>query len=210
MSHFLPPSDHRLNEVSIEVPVSEIRSREIQELIDWMFKLSGGERGDPKNRGLVGLAAPQIGVFKRVIMVDIGVDTLRRNWGELRVYINPRITQKSPELVMDREGCFSVDNHVCGVVPRAKWIKIEAYDRDGNRVEEEYFDYTARIFQHEIDHLDGKRFPDRVGQNGKLHWVEEHEYPVYRVNWGTWSNVVPWEDWLAMKEGRPYSIRTPE
>ncbi len=143
-------------------------------------------------------------------MVDIGVDTLRRNWGELRVYINPRITQKSPELVMDREGCFSVDNHVCGVVPRAKWIKIEAYDRDGNRVEEEYFDYTARIFQHEIDHLDGKRFPDRVGQNGKLHWVEEHEYPVYRVNWGTWSNVVPWEDWLAMKEGRPYSIRTPE
>lgn len=111
---------------------------------------------------------------------------------------------------MDREGCFSVDTHVCGVVPRAKWIKIEAYDRDGNRVEEEYFDYTARIFQHEIDHLDGKRFPDRVGQSGKLHWVEEHEYPVYRVNWGTWSNDVPWEDWIAMKEGRPYSIRTPE
>ena len=206
---FLPPHDHRLNETSIEIPISEIRSKETQDLIDWMFKLSHGERGEPSKRGLVGLAAPQIGVFKRVIIVDIGVDTKRTEWGELKVYINPRFLEKSPELVIDREGCFSVDSHVCGLVPRSQWIKIAAFDRDGNEIVEEYADYTARIFQHEIDHLDGKRFPDRVGQNGMLHWVEPDQYPEYRIQWENWPKIFPWEGWINMKEGKPYSM-TPE
>ena len=201
MSHFLPPHDPRLNSVSKEIPLAEIPS---QDLIDLMFKLSAGERGDPKKRGLVGLAAPQIGEFKRIIMVDIGVDTTRREWGELRVYVNPQIVDRSEELVTDREGCFSVDKHVCGLVPRSKWIKITAYDRAGNLITEEHHDYTARIFQHEIDHLDGNRFPDRVGQHGKLHWVEEDQYPEYRIQWQTWPNTFPWDSWLAMKSGQPY------
>ena len=162
MSHFLPPHDHRLNEHSEEVPVDQISSMEIQAIIDQMLKISVGERNEPEKRGLVGLAAPQIGVFKRIIIVDVGVDTKRKEWGELKVYINPRIVDKSSELVTDREGCFSVDNHVCGLVPRAQWIKIAAYDRDGNTVEERYTDYTARIFQHEIDHLNGVLFIDHL------------------------------------------------
>ncbi len=210
MSHFLPPSDHRLNEISMEVPAHEIRSKEIQDLIDQMLKLSGGERNDPQKGGLVGLAAPQIGVLKRIIVVDIGVDTKRKEWGELRVYINPRIIDQSYELALDREGCFSVDGHVCGVVPRSKWVKISAYDRDGNEIQEEYSDFTARIFQHEIDHLDGKRFPDRVGQSGTMHWVEEDQYPEYRLKWETWPVLFPWENWIAMKEGKSYSISAGE
>ncbi len=198
-AHFLPPHDHRLNESSMEVPVSEIQSKEIQDLVDWMLKISSGERNDPEQGGLVGLAAPQVGIFKRIIIVDVGVDTKRKEWGELKVYINPRITQQSSELVTDREGCFSVDSHVCGLVPRAKWVKIAAFDREGNPIQEEHFDYTARIFQHEIDHLDGKRFPDRVGQNGTLHWVELDEYPEYRLKWENWPVLFLWEDWIAMK-----------
>ena len=81
MSHFLPPQDLRLNEMSIEIPLSEIHSKETQDLIDGMFKISHGERGEPEKRGLVGLAAPQIGILKRVIIVDIGVDTRRKEWG---------------------------------------------------------------------------------------------------------------------------------
>ncbi len=210
MSHFLPPHDPRLNEISTEVTIDELRSKEIQDLVDWMFKISTGERNDPEKRGLVGLAAPQVGAFKRIIIVDIGVDTKRREWGELKAYINPRIIEKSPELVIDREGCFSVDSHVCGLVPRSTWIKISAYDRDGNEIQEEHSDYTARIFQHEIDHLDGKRFPDRVGQDGKLHWIEPEEYSDYRLAWESWPNSFSWERWIKMKEGKPYSISKPE
>ena len=210
MAHFLPPHDHRLCESSLEVPVSEIRSKEIQDCVDWMLKLSAGERNDPEKSGLVGLAAPQVGVFKRIIVVDVGVDTKRKEWGELKVYINPRIIEHSSELVTDREGCFSVDSHVCGLVPRSKWIKIAAFDREGKAIQEEHVDYTARIFQHEIDHLDGKRFPDRVGQNGMLHWVEPDEYPEYRLKWESWPAGFSWEEWIAMKEGKPYRAKAPE
>lgn len=146
MSHFLPPQDHRLNETSLEIPVSEIRSKETQDLIDWMLKISNEERREPEKRGLVGLAAPQIGVLKRVIIVDIGVDTKRKKWGKLKVYINPRIIEKSSELMIDREGCFSVDSHICGLVPRSKWVKIAAYDRDENEIIEEYSDYYGANF----------------------------------------------------------------
>lgn len=209
METFLPPHDPRLNEPSEEIPLHEIVSAETQSLIDKMYKIAAGERNEPEKRGMVGLAAPQIGVLKRVILVDIGVDTKRRAWGELRAYINPRIVNRSEELVTDREGCFSVDNHVCGLVPRSKQITIAAFDREGNALEETFVDYTARIFQHEIDHLDGKRFPDRVGQLGKLHWVEPDEYPDYRQQWENWPRLFSWDNWLRMKEGKSYSM-TPE
>ncbi|MBP7074289.1 MAG: peptide deformylase [Rhabdochlamydiaceae bacterium] len=201
MSHFLPPHDPRLNEPSLEVTQEELSSKEMQDLIEQMYTIAGGERGAPENRGLVGLAAPQIGVFKRVIIVDIGVDTKRTAWGKLKAYINPRIVASSPELALDREGCFSVDSHVCGVVPRSKQITIMAWDPEGNLIEETHSDYTARIFQHEIDHLDGKRFPDCVGEHGKLHWVELDEYPEYRLQWQNWPRLFLLENWIAMKKG---------
>ena len=201
MSPFLPPHDPRLNEPSLEVSQEELSSTGLQDLIDRMYVIAGGQRGAPEKRGLVGLAAPQIGVFKRLILVDIGVDTKRTAWGKLRVYINPRIIASSTELALDREGCFSVDSHVCGVVPRAKQITLTAWDREGNLIEETHVDYTARIFQHEIDHLDGKRFPDRIGKQGKLHWVEPDEYPEYRLQWQNWPRSLLLEDWIAMKNG---------
>ena len=206
MEIFLPPCDPRLNEPSAEIALHEIASKETQGLIDQMYKIAAGERNEPEKRGMVGLAAPQIGVFKRVILVDIGVDTKRRAWGELRAYINPRIIHQSDEVALDREGCFSVDDHVCGLVPRSKQITIAAFDRDGSPVEETFFDYTARIFQHEIDHLDGKRFPDRVGQTGVLHWVELNEYPDYRQQWKNWPRLFSWDNWIRMKEGQTYSM----
>ena len=136
-----------------------------------MFDIARGERTDPEAKVMVGLAAPQIGISKRIILVDIGVDSDRKNLGELTAFINPEILWHSEELVDGREGCFSVDDRVVGVVPRSKSIKIRAYDREGNLVSLELADFTARIFQHETDHLNGIRFPDRVGEGGKLQWV---------------------------------------
>lgn len=59
---------------------------------------------------------------------------------------------------------------------RSESIRIEALDRQGNPISQEFSGFTARIFQHEIDHLEGIRFPDRVGTDGILQWVEESQF----------------------------------
>jgi peptide deformylase len=166
-----------------------------------MFKISRGEREDLNNSVMVGLAAPQIGVLKQVILVDVGVDTKLKSLGELKVFINPKILEASEEIELDREGCYSVDGRLCGIVPRPKWVKIEALDRDGHGFCAKYEGLTARIMQHEIDHLNGIRFPDRVGPKGILHWIEEGELPKYRLEHSTWTRCFSWDDWLAMKKG---------
>ena len=75
--------------------------------------------------------------------------------------INPEITWMSEEQNEWYEGCFST-SRVCGIVSRPDKVKIKAYSEEGKIVEEEYSGYTARIFQHEIDHLDGILFIDNA------------------------------------------------
>ncbi len=199
MAVFLRPENPLLREHAQEVPLDEIRSKETQEIIDQMFEVARGERTDAEKRSMVGLAAPQIGILKRIILVDIGVEAERRQLGTLRAYINPEITWYSEEQVNGREGCYSVDPCICGIVPRAAKIRLQAFDRDGILVVQEFSDFTARIFQHEVDHLNGKCFPDVVGPQGTLHWVEENKYPDYRTNWEHWPVLCPWDKWLSMK-----------
>lgn len=98
----------------------------------------------------IGLAAPQIGVPKRVVVVDIGDGLVE--------LINPVIIAKEGE-VIDQEGCLSVPN-VTGEVKRAQKVVVHALDREGVLMEYEAEDLIARAFQHEIDHLDGVLFVD--------------------------------------------------
>ncbi len=201
---FVLPSDPSLQERASEVTMEELVSEGMQKTIDGMMEIARGERGDVEKRVMVGLAGPQVGVMKRVILVDVGVLSDRKNLGELRVYVNPEIVWQSEEMELDREGCFSVDSRVCGIVPRAKEIEIEALDRFGNSVKEKLFGFTARIFQHEVDHLEGIRFPDRVGPQGKLHWVEKEDFSEYRKNFENWPYTCPWETWMCMKQGEAW------
>ena len=80
-------------------------------------------------------------------------------------------------------------------------MRISAYDRSGQKVVEEHEGFAARIFQHEVDHLEGIRFPDRIGPTGKLLWVEDDEYEDYRKHWNTWSKTRPYSAWLEMRGG---------
>ncbi len=205
MSNFIPPGDPLLKKRAFEVSQEEVGSEKIEALIERMLEVAGGNRTDSTKRGLVGLAAPQIGERKRIILVDIGIDDSRKGWGDLKVYINPEILWRSDEWVDGREGCFSVDSHVTGIVPRAERIEIRALDREGTEIFEKLSGFTARIFQHEVDHLDGIRFPERVGEEGILHWVEESQYPEYREKWQTWPVRCPWSTWVAMRDGDPYT-----
>ena len=110
-----------------------------------------------------GLAAPQIGVFKRLVI--FGFDTNDRypeaDSVPFTVLINPIITPLSDEKENGWEGCLSVPG-LRGVVPRYTHIKYEGYDAEGNKIEREEEDFHARVVQHECDHLDGILYPMKI------------------------------------------------
>lgn len=194
---YAEPNDPVLREVAEEVLPDRIASPEIQELIDKMFQLAYPEQGDKSKPVLVGLAAPQIGVSKRVVFVDIQADG-KGGSGNLQAFINPEIIEESEEQIEGYEGCRST-SRVCGIVERAKEIKIRAYTRDGRQIEEEISGFPAVVFQHEIDHLNGIVFVERVKRNEDLHWVEKDEFPSYRQNWRIWPNKVSKEVWRVIQ-----------
>jgi peptide deformylase len=103
-------------------------------------------------RGL-GLAGPQIGILKRIFVYDVGEGP--------QTMINPEIVWSSEETVEDTEGCLSIPGHEMSVSRAAK-IKIAGYDLDGNKKEIEAEGLTARVFQHEMDHLNGVMIIDRT------------------------------------------------
>jgi len=131
---------------SVEVDPKTIGTPESQayfdELIATMFAADG-----------IGLASPQVGLNERIIVVN---DKDGPN-----VYINPVITKRSEATFLDEEGCLSVPK-VWGRVERSKRVSVEAIDRHGRRVAFDSRGLEAAIFQHEIDHLDGILFIDKV------------------------------------------------
>ena len=145
---FLNTNDPELYKIANRVNRSEFGTLELSRDIEKMLRIAYGEQSDRKKPVLVGLAGPQIGIHKRIILVDVGA----RGNGEvsdLRVFINPEITWKSVEEEDWYEACYSAGN-VCGVVKRPVEVKVSAQDPDGNPLVHEYHGYVARIFQHEI------------------------------------------------------------
>lgn len=110
--------------------------------------------------GGVGIAAPQLGVLQRIIIVDCSLGLHKnKNHGRL-IMINPEITSQDGE-ALGREGCLSVPEWV-GTVPRARRIKVSYQDMEGQKHELNTKAFEARVIQHEIDHLDGVLFIDKV------------------------------------------------
>ena len=110
--------------------------------------------------GAVGIAAPQVGRAQRIVIID--VSNTRKpvpNHGYM-VLVNPEITHWDG-YEMGREGCLSVPDYTGNVI-RATHIKVKAQDPYGNPLEYEMEGYEARALQHELDHLDGMLFVDRV------------------------------------------------
>jgi peptide deformylase len=122
-----------------------------------------------------GLAAPQIGAAVRVVVVEVRKTDVfpDRPVSPLLQMINPTIIDKSASDLMGWEGCFSVPG-LMGGVPRAQQIILQYMSPDGVAVEEEYSDYVARVIQHEIDHLDGVEFLDRMRSMASLTTVQNY------------------------------------
>lgn len=199
----IEPTDPTLNAIAAEVSTDEIESEYTQGIIDRMLELSAG-KGHSKHdsRQMVGLAAVQLGVGLRIVTIDVTADGSVRDQN-LQVLINPTITHRSDELVDGREGCWSCGS-ICGNVQRSKELTLAALDRSGDPITLELTDFVARIAQHETDHLDGVRFPDRipVDEPSRLHWVEPSEFATYRTEWQNWPHLCPRDVWEAMKNAR--------
>jgi peptide deformylase len=110
-----------------------------------------------------GLAAPQLGVLVKVIAVQVRKTDVfpDRPTSPLLQMINPVIAEQSGTTRIGWEGCFSVPGFM-GLVPRAETITVEYTSAEGTDVTEQYSGYVARVIQHEIDHLNGVEFVDRM------------------------------------------------
>lgn len=136
-------------------PVEKMTPR-IQTLIEDMFETLYDAQG-------AGLAAPQVGILKRIVVIDIGEGP--------HVLINPRIVETSGEQ-RGSEGCLSVPGKV-GMVTRPNYVKAMALDENMNPIEVEGTELMARCICHELDHLDGKLYVEHV--EGRLLDVEDLE-----------------------------------
>ena len=127
----------------------------INDMLDTMYEAMG-----------VGLAAPQVGILKRIVTIDIGEGPI--------VLINPEILETSGEQTGE-EGCLSVPGKA-GLVTRPNYVKVKALNEDMEEIVLEGEELLARALCHEIDHLDGKMYVDLV--EGGLHDVEPYEEEV--------------------------------
>jgi peptide deformylase len=152
---------------------SSIGSARIQQLIDDMFETMHEYQG-------VGLAAPQVHESLRLFVAGFAPsedeedeDAADSRSGVPRMaMINPEITLIGHETVEDWEGCLSIPD-IRGRVPRARQILVRAYDRRGKRIELRASGFTARVIQHETDHLDGVLFFDRMKSFETLTFLDE-------------------------------------
>ena len=146
--------DDILNKKCKEVTEMTPRTRQlIEDMLDTMYEANG-----------VGLAAPQVGILKRIVVIDTtGEDPY--------VLINPRIVESSGEQT-GQEGCLSVPGK-CGVVTRPNYVKAVALNEDMEPIEVEGTELLARAICHELDHLDGHLYVENV--EGELQNMEAED-----------------------------------
>ena len=146
--------DPFLRKVSPQVEAFDDRlARTAREMLEFMYRSKG-----------VGLAAPQVGIPLRLFVFNPSGDPAKKE--EEGVLVNPRITRRKGE-EYGEEGCLSFPN-VYGEVRRARWIRLEARDLEGRPLEMEFQGFQARVVQHELDHLEGILFVDRMEPAEKL------------------------------------------
>jgi peptide deformylase len=159
-----------LREVARELSAEEIGSPAISTLVADMVDTL-------KDYGGIGLAAPQVGESLRLAIIEIPGGPTR--YGELdsmplQVYVNPVIDVLDPETAGYWEGCLSVPG-LRGFVERPQHIRVRYTGIDGDSREVELEGFTATVFQHEFDHLDGRLYVDRISDTRLLAFEREFE-----------------------------------
>ncbi len=158
-----------LRKVAAPVPPEEIPSEVFQCFVDDLIETMRAHDG-------LGLAANQVGVTRQVAVIESRPNPRYPRAPEipLQVFINPRFAFLSDEKVYGWEGCMSVDN-LRGLVPRSARVTVEALDRRGKPFRIDASGFLAVVLQHELDHLQGKLFLDRMEDLTTLAHQKEYE-----------------------------------
>lgn len=159
----LDEKDKRLRMISKEVtfPLSDEDIKNIDLMEEYLVNSQIEELAEKYDlRPGMGMAAVQIGVLKRYIVIVMETD----EGFESYIVINPKMVSNSSEMIYveDGEGCLSVNRDFEGIVPRYARCTIEGYDMEGNKIKIRAREELAIAFQHELDHLDGKLFIDHI------------------------------------------------
>jgi peptide deformylase len=147
-------------------PVLRKKAKPIQRVDNSIRKMLDDMVDTMREAPGVGLAGPQIGESLRVIVIEYDE--------KLYKLVNPEITWMSNEMMVDEEGCLSIPGYR-GKVPRHAAVKVRAKDAKGRTTQIRADDHLARIFQHEVDHLDGILYPDRMEPGERLWPISEDE-----------------------------------
>lgn len=142
-----------------EIPPEELTGpgSEVSRIAKEMFLVMYAAKG-------VGLAAPQVGINKRLMVYNESGDP--KKWMQETIMVNPRIVEFSEARDVEQEGCLSFPD-MGGDVERSKWIKVEAQNLKGKTIKKKFRGWEARIFQHEYDHLDETVYIDRLSEDGR-------------------------------------------
>ena len=146
----------------VEFPLTDEDKENIRLMVEYLTNSQIDELAEKYClRPGMGMSAVQIGVLKRYITI---VHEASENHFDTYVVINPKIVSESKEkiYVEDGEGCFSINRPTYGIVPRCARITVEGFDMDGNPITIRAREELAIVFQHEIDHLNGILFVDRI------------------------------------------------
>ena len=148
-------------------PVEGFGTPELKDLVRDMVDTMQFKNG-------AGLAAPQIGVSRRIVIFGVEHNPRYPDAEPVpfTVLVNPKLVMLTREVEEDWEGCLSVPG-MRGVVPRYTKLRYSGFDPDGNPIEREATGFHARVVQHECDHLDGILYPQRMTDLSRLGFIEE-------------------------------------
>ena len=164
MKDILDEKEKVLHEKSVDVtfPLTKEDKDTIKDIIELLTNSQIPDLAEKYNlRPGMGLAAVQLGIKKRYFVV---VHEYDEGKFDNYVLINPKIVSTSEEMIYvgEGEGCLSVNRETEGIVPRHARVTLEAYDEDGNKIRVRGREELAIAFQHEMDHLNGIMFTDRI------------------------------------------------
>ena len=163
----LDEKNKTLRKISKDVtfPLTNKEKQDIKDMIKYLTMSQIDEEREKYNlRAGMGLAYIQIGIPKRIFVI---VEELDDGSFKNYVVINPKIVSQSEELIYvgEGEGCLSINREVEGIVPRCARITIKAFNEEGEEYQIRVREDIAIAFQHEIDHLNGILFTDRIDKN---------------------------------------------
>lgn len=190
-------ADPLLRMVCSDIPLREIRNIATQQIIEEMldFVYGTNNKGVDRNRYkamTIGLSANQVGIMKKISIVDFAIR--RSKSSDIHAIINPKIVWSSKTTKFRREGCVNIPN-IWGIVPRSSAIKVKYYDRWGNEVLMHAHGWQAVLLQHEIDHLNGILYIDRISDPTKAHQVNDEDLIKYRTGYKTWNTFIDITQW---------------